>query len=445
VNVAGATVSLAFKVRDWRLGLSIETAAPYRLRMSHAEGEQPAYWAMDSNDSYLESVDHFTELRGAALQEFVRARQVTPHGARLTARVVDAFSDFARTALATCAARPRRLALPLDFRLRFNAYQLLCDDHSGRLAQLRAVCPGAFVLLAALCRSRSRARRSLHLGQHLRRNIVAGRKLNHALREVLLGADSLEGCVLKTWRPDLWRARADTRVLDTWLPHIRRAPVAVDALSLLLPPPLGTALDDMPSGATAKMHWYDGLAWLNSALSSRPPHPSHVRVGEFMSRHGVAVRRWLCRQKHDLFDFVAFIETSGRAVGRSVDPEKALQDFARHDSLPFPAAPLAPLDRTGAHLKHVPDRPGLVRQGRVFRNCARQLTRKVSAGKCAIYVGSILGTRLMVQVNRSEEGQWRRGEVRRVANELPSDDELAVVDEWVAECLEGATPHPGQG
>ena len=405
------TVSCHLASRTWELALSVETVPPYRLQLTGAKGPQPTYWAMENYDGWHERRYRDDELRGAAIEEFRKDPRTKPHTRRQDVLLVEALSRFAQMALDFSTPAPRDLALALYPRLRFNAYQLLNDDSSGRLAQLRGACPGAFVLLAAL---RRRAKHA-EAAARFHREIIAGRKLNQALREVL-------GSI----------APVDGKALETWLAVIRRAPITVSATGVAEPAPRGVAVDDIPVHPASRRCWFEVVTCLSLALSSRPAHPAHPSIAEFVSRHASLVRRWLVLRHRESSEFIAFVEKSGRVVGRGVDPVAVLRDFADYSgpTEPFPAAPVAPLDAGDAKLEHIADRRSLVRHARAFHNCARRYSSCLVRGDTALYVGNLTGRRVMIELTRDKDA-WCCRQVRGFADRLPTQKELAMVRQWM--------------
>ncbi len=299
----------------------------------------------------------------------------------------------ARAAVGGLAPSAHRLALRFLPHLRMRAYARLAADSTGRLADLVSACPGALIFAFALL-ERDLSPASEAAGERLLADVVAGRKLTHALDaaiaawldaapDYLAALDARSGlvacddaaapgepaaCDAHDLDPALDGDRASLAELHVVWAHaldpaaraqvlaaqrvlIRRAGPQVITKHLWMPPPVMLVPDDIPANTRANARWYRSIKlspitmrWIDGVGRD------HQRaLAAFVSRHGAEMARgYRLTQLGRMRDLLDYARATGRWPARTMPLARVLTEVELWHAALYERAGAAPVGWTGA-------------------------------------------------------------------------------------------------
>lgn len=397
-------------------------------------------------------------------------------------------------AVERCEPTAYRLAMRFLPHLRVRVYARLAGDATGRLAELAEACPGALVFALALAEV-SESPRSVAAGERLLADVVAGRRLTHAIDDAVeawlssvpeylvsrnggrpLAVDDtaeLDAAFGPDLSPAACEARRWAAALDPAASHqvraakrllVRRAGPQVPTKALWLPPPAVLVPEDIPTSVRANARWYRVMVL--HPVSWRPlpgVTPARQRaVSSFFSRNAGQLGRGSGRRLDArISDLVDYGRATGRWPVRATDWVRYVGESARwHAQFHQPpggaagdvvgrdgdalrpetalAAPLfdaSTLATAEVGLAPIATVGALLEEGAEMQHCVVSRAVEALAGRVLLFRGVVAGERVTVELVRTLFG-WDLGDVRRRRNALPSPRAMSLVRAWAAAAAE---------
>ena len=311
---------------------------------------------------------------------------------------------------------------------------------------MAVACPGLVLLLLALPGEAS---------SPVVEAVVTGQRLNRVL-DVAVEAwmqEHLRTCPpqFKSRLPfgdELRLMAADQRV------RVRRAGPLVDRALLLLPPPPALVPDDIPRDPAQNRDWFmvtsvHGLPWTD--WWRRGDLPANLRDGlsRFLSRQGADLCRLAGLPPGDgplsvtplVLHLKHYVRHLGRLLLRRNSPRRIQREIEGWDASLGTSLQVPPHTELQIHGIEAWQGPGgaiwplrtveeLIHESQAMIHCVASMMDMGVAGYAVFLHGDVADQPVTIEVAPDRSG-FRLMEVRGVRDRLPTDDALAVVEDWL--------------